>query len=122
MKKNEITEGNKSIAIFAGWVTDDGVRYYNPTNNITIYRTDKDFDYHSNWNTLMSVVDKIETFEDSTDDFEVGYSVSIECYLCEIRNMVGGCISHGFEQTKIMSIWVAVVKFIEWYNSPLSKM
>lgn len=111
---NDTLEGNKLIAEFMGW-QNNGDRYFDKPNNKTFLLYPNEMKFNSSWDWLMPVVEKIETFEDSTDDFEGGYSVSIQAYLCEVQNMMGGHISDGFEETKIMSVFVAVVKFIKWY-------
>lgn len=57
MSEKEIMEGNKLIAVFQGWKV-DGFWWIQP--NGTKYNTQPDFTfYHSNWNALMPVVEKI---------------------------------------------------------------
>lgn len=70
--------------------------------------------YHSSWDWLMPVVEKIEN---------LGFDVRIirsgsetEYTMCDITDAANNeisCISHP---VKIDSVYSAVVEFIEWYN------
>jgi len=75
--------------------------------------------YHSSWNWLMSVIDKIqETFET-----EETYGVLIDICTTHVRISV---VEKGFETTidfklensisKIEAVYKAVINFINWYN------
>ena len=72
--------------------------------------------YHSDWNWLMEVVEKIE---EGTFDDENSFNVTIgaTCY-CVIQDSFGELIEViGEEETKQESVYKAVVEFIEWYNN-----
>lgn len=101
MTKEEIIAGNKLIAEFMK----KGKIHPN------------DLKYHSSWDWLMPVVEKIEQRFIDNQDAESGFSIRIEAYLCVIEGMLGNQISEGFEDKKILSVWKAIVDFIEWYNS-----
>lgn len=136
MKEQEIIEGNKLIAEFMGleWKLHLGRRYlYNhawiPLENLK---------YHSSWDWLMPVVEKIETMviqvpekykrgfmKDSTEA-----SVSIDSFYDEREEFKGWTWSVHFNagnyiadhtgdriKTKIESIYLAVLAFIKWYNN-----
>jgi len=131
-------EGNKLIAEFMG------MKYHHyPKNNYyarpehTFFEGDKiwgitELKYHSEWDWLMPVVEKIEntelgdisihseTFE---DDIYLNCNVEIEIIslVCSIHiygNMRAFkdfiCINN--KKTKIEATWLACVEFIKWYN------
>lgn len=92
------TEGNQLIANFIGILTDGD-------------RTSKHFgskllQYHSSWDWLMPVVEKIEAIEDSDN-----YEVDIFGNCCQI-----GISENAIGETKIEATWNAVILFIQWYN------
>jgi hypothetical protein len=68
--------------------------------------------YHTDWNWLMKVVEKIES---------LGYSVNIENYSCVIepndeRELFIQSGSFSFNESKINATYNACVKFINSYN------
>ena len=106
MTQEEI-EGNTMIAEFMEWrMANDG---YNDTmfNGTDKYCMIDNLKYHSSWDWLMPVVEKIEKIK--------GVHIFIKGNRCEILN-------YGFEMDspssvyKIESVWLAVVEFIKWYN------
>lgn len=95
---------NELIAEFMGW---------NKDNQKTIplglreYDTLEDYWFHSSWDWLMPVVEKIENSHES----------------CDIAFAPVGCIisRDGFNyncdcDTKLEAVYKAVVEFIKWYN------
>lgn len=68
------------------------------------------FKYHSSWNDLMPVVEKIES---------LGYVVNIKqnTVFMQNNNKVENCM-HGYtvEKSKKVAIYKAVIQFIKWYN------
>lgn len=101
-----IEEGNKLIAEFMGItpiVENNGVVYKDPnTGHIMLIR------YHTSWDWLMPVVEKIES---------LGYGVTIYRKGCHI-NDIGLFGVNGFNhKSKIEQTWLAVVEFIKWYNN-----
>jgi hypothetical protein len=118
----EIEEGNKLIAEFMGW---DGIRFLIPPDytlqdiegveSMFYDFSENEMEYHSSWDWLMPVVEKIESKIFDNDEF---YNF----------NILGGCCvivisSHGNElitsedgQSKIECTYLAVVEFIKWYN------
>jgi hypothetical protein len=97
-------EGNKLISSFMGLAGKTGNEY-----PIGIgWCTDEHMQYHSSWDWLMPVVEKIEAIENSDD-----YEVDIFGNCCEI----GTNDNHSaVGKTKIEATWKAVVQFIQWYN------
>lgn len=73
-------------------------------------------DYVIDWNSIMPVVEKIESLDDEK-------SVSINGTLCLIKGdhtAVGGwdLITASCDgPTKIQAVYKAVVEFIKWYNN-----
>lgn len=135
MDTQTIEGGNRLIAEFMGYKyfpnhTLDGIK--------GVYRCGgkepmniKEFKYHSSWDWLMHVVEKIEDIKVNGIDYEreVEWQFSVE-----IMNM--GCVIHrdvlpqywGTEtdflklydceaNSKIYSTWLAVIQFIQWYNT-----
>jgi len=106
-------EGNKLIAGF-----DDSVKLTNERTYKYFIRgkllAAEGLKYHSSWDWLMPVVQKIES---------QGQSVSIFRGCCDIRfdKLEEGQeepepIESGGGQPKIISTWQSVVKYIQWYN------
>lgn len=110
-----ILENNKLIAKFMG-----GYQYDNHDDFITFDETNNTFSndtislknlkFHSDWNWLMEVVEKIESLE---------YDVNIEFATCVILKNVDDfkpIFGHGSNFSKIQAVYNACVTFIEWYN------
>jgi hypothetical protein len=107
-----IIEGNKLIAEFMG------VTYY---QNMEI--TADLVQYHSSWDWLMPVVEKIESL---TNAAGVRFSTGIEgryinyeerpyahcCFVISNQHTV----VKAAKETKIEAVWEIVIQFIEWYN------
>lgn len=66
------------------------------------------FKFHSSWDWLMPVVEKIES---------VGVTVEIEGHNCMISDITDSeyhqYVAHD---SKINAVYVSVVAFIKWYN------
>ena len=86
-------------------------------HHIKCYVLDTDkLAYHSSWDWLMPVVEKIETFN---------HAVTITQNICTIRACIMGDSTVRAHQTgnyktpdtKLYNTWLAVVEFIKWYNS-----
>jgi len=123
------TENNKLIAEFMGLtIITDSISYFD-----TNYKALKN--YHSDWNWLMEVVEKIEniivkgkqwTVLEDESDVDWNFEVNIESKQCVINR----CTYDGDEEdflklydcrnyetiTKIEAVYNAVVAFIKWYN------
>ncbi len=142
MKEKEIIEGNKLIVSFL----DNKVKQIEGTlNQIFLLGTNTEFvdtfwsetiKYHSSWDWLMPVVEKIE---------KIGYSTSFKTYYCRINSKGGNYdnyiawinfsdeeysisrhlisdfdsifLYHSKEKlTKLEAIYIIVIEFIKWYN------
>ena len=112
-----ITENNKIIAEFLGWQKqtwsyNDAVAFYPSFSEHSTF----DLKFHSDWNWLIEVVEKIES---------LGYIVSTHFNSTDIKNLdtlETICYNRGsWKQytpplTKIESVYNACVEFIKWYN------
>lgn len=133
-----IIENNKLIAEFMGLKPKcemDGVYSYLDMPFFSIRENDIDkvieeiakySKYHSSWEWLMKVVEKIEglTLIETYGEFNkkeaiAKISVSIEKGFCQILSnglYLNEVISIEGE-TKIQSVYYACVEFIKWYNN-----
>lgn len=115
-------EGNKLIAEFMGFSRTVTLRegiYKVPEGQDLLYKAqhlhiDK-MTYHSSWDLLMPVVEKIE----SDASQETGH--------CEIHIIENHCRIYRFSPTKefiktfnssskILAVWEALVQYVQWYN------
>ena len=104
------TESNRLIAEFMGMNCHDNDK------NLFVFNTKDGNDvisihelkYHSDWNWLMNVVDKIESF---TDEMDNNYKVTIENESCYIENT--NILSSLDCKSKIDAVYQSVVEFIK---------
>ena len=136
MENKKIIEGNKLIAEFDGWVIDnsfpDKDRTYIKNGGIEL---DTTFKYHTSWDWLMPVVEKICRMK-------IGDGIEyVEYPFLRIFGMLNNhkCSSHETEEPdgKIMvrlngfsvfksdslieATFLSVVEFIKWYNENKNK-
>ena len=123
MKEEEIIEGNKLIAEFMEWeivaTAGDNTKIYEAAENHPYVAgdwTDVSLCFHSSWDWLMPVVEKIETQHTRVIIKREGTSVL--CYV------TGGAsvAKHSFDysvkdSSKIEATFKAAVDYIKWYNS-----
>ena len=121
MEEKEVLEGNKLIAEFMGVapVYDDEYEMYQVIQVIEDvedeqhFFTPKEMLFHSDWNWLMEVVDKLDylgakvTIGRMKGDIEYIDPLNAE-------NKVEVGIACG---VKITAVYAAIVQFINWYNS-----
>jgi hypothetical protein len=104
------TENNRLIAEFMGYPTYEMNGYMNVEFSEDNIRTIVDTHYHSDWNWLMEVVQKIE---------DLDFIFSIHHEVVNIFN--GECSNLIFNETfvgdtKLGTTYLAAVEFIKWYN------
>lgn len=118
MTDKEIIEGNKLLAEFHG-------KYNTKWHTIGCYPI-KDLKYHTSWDWLMPVVEKIEFY--TPDEIGSGFAVYINEKQCIIKSKfvdysyMDNPITGASADTKIESVWLAVVSFIQWYNTQNNKV
>lgn len=130
MKQQQITEGNKLIAKFMNHSIWGFVRNELNTNTLRglfspkeFKKAEKDgyklrFNYHSSWESLMPVFEKIEKLKDGTYKINSSIHQNIEGKH-ETRfwtKELGGLLVNNVSKNKMESVWKSCVEFIEWYN------
>lgn len=108
MTEQEIIEGNKLIDIFMdNWLVSRGF-------------SETELNYHSDWNLLMPVVEKIESIESFVVSFnregvfiQNGFEGQEQYKLITMLPWDLRHTSHK-EYSKIEYVWLAVVEFIKW--------
>lgn len=124
----EITEGNKIIAKFMGATVtqsysenkdyeQDGFLFYYPERSSpSIYRnmSSNSIKYHSSWDWLMPVVEKIH---------KVGFYYKLtdwQFFICRY-NDYSGVIAYDsktdIDEPEIYRVFKTVIQFITWYNN-----
>ena len=107
-------ETNKLIAEFMDWT-----KPFNEIHDATLYKVEQgtfeldELQYHTSWDWLMPVVEKIE-FESNP---EVRFIIMQ--HDCEIQEINGGHwrdLIEFNETSKLQATYKAVVEFIKWYN------
>ncbi len=127
----EIIEGNRLIAEFMS----DGKLYPHPARilegqNAPMgynfseplgWRNKNSLQYHTSWDWLMPVVEKIEIINHDLYSFEIVCCRSIITEFVNDNDDLLKCtqkqIVRVTADTKIQSAWQAVTQFIKWYNS-----
>lgn len=124
-----IVESNELIAEFMGefdkilstgnihsW--SDAPFYYTTedTKEKVIKNISKYSKYSKDWNWLMKVVDKIESLV-LNDDNSFNVTIGATNY-CVIQDSYGEIYENteDSEETKLLTVYKAVIKFIKWYN------
>lgn len=114
--KFRVMEDNKLIAEFMGWTerTDPTERWFGcfKTQDGVIHKnTPLDpLLFHSDWNWLMDVVDKIESLNFSVE-MNRQEEGDYQCLIVKKEIIV-----QTFSSNKMESVYQAVVKFIKWYE------
>ena len=103
-------DNNKLIAEFMELKYKRGA-YYDEYNKEKV-KQDSNLKFHSSWDWLMPVVEKIENINEWV-------RVEITNNSIIITYMGYNKITHG--KTKIKTVYKAVVEFIKWYNKKEDK-
>lgn len=137
MTQEEILEGNKLIAEWLGYEIDslaeedeperyyvydhieciaDGVDYWETFDqDWTSWLYPDQMKFHSDWNWLMPVVEKIikEYMTDYYNEYDMGIPNS---YYVAIGSD-GKYSSQGISKNSLIeATWLSVIEFIKWYN------
>jgi hypothetical protein len=123
MTQEQIIEGNKLIAEFMGAfysTSDQPNPYWVGVPDNGQYLGTHRLQYHSSWDWLMPVVERIE-----------GLHSILEHKYINVRITQGYVVIEGahkeilfntsIEGSKIKATWLAVVEFIKWYNKQKEK-
>ena len=134
MTQEQILEGNKLIAEFMGLSQGlpNETRWKKDWFEKEIGIRHSFLFYHSDWNWLMEVVEKIESFEYSVEIFKSAShnepnKIFHRCVIEKMTNWNIELLSLSEEDDntgkqyvktddKKLSTWTAVVEFIKWYN------
>jgi len=127
-----IIENNKLIAEFLNWEFDDlsetfetpFLKLVEPQafgdEQFSCKLQDFELEFHSDWNWLMEVVEKIENLQDENKC--AIYNVQIEqCFVEIIENHTSDTIISTDANSKLEAVYNACVEFIKWYNENKSK-
>ena len=116
-------EDNKIIAEFLDWEFDDlsetfetpFLKLVDPhafgDEQFSCKLQDFELEFHSDWNWLMQVVEKIESLD---------YNITIQyknCYIDIDKDLQ----IDTFSKSKIEAVYNACVEFIKWYNKQNKK-
>lgn len=139
MTHEEIIEGNRLIAEFLGskFINDapedyPNGYYYQPEEMEGDCPTGipEDWCFESSWDWLMPVVEQIESLNYSVEIFKsASYDEPDKIWhRCIIEKMTNWTLDLALEEeddlgkqyiktdSKILSVWLAVIEFIKWYN------
>ena len=125
---DNIIENNKIIAEFLDWEFDDlsetfetpFLKLVEPQafgdEQFSCKLQDFELEFHSDWNWLMRVVEKIENLQDENNC--AIYNVQIEQSFTEIiDNHTSETIIYDIDaDSKIEAVYNIVIEFIKWYN------
>ena len=126
---DNIIENNKLIAEFLEWEFDDlsetfetpFLKLVEPQafgdEQFSCKLQDFELEFHSDWNWLMSVVEKIENLQDENNC--AIYNMQIEQSFTEIiDNHTSETIIYDIDaDSKIEAVYNTVIEFIKWYNN-----
>lgn len=136
MTQEEILEGNKLIAEFMGFAYLDDFNYPEQ-NEVGWYNSEgdccgKELYFHSSWDWLMPVVEKIENIDirnnkhdfpkvklngDSCEIFAYATFRGTTYYWKKWMDISGNFHEHKTHcESKLEAIYKAVIEFIQWYN------
>lgn len=122
-KEEEIIEGNKLIAEFMGFEVfwNDVCEFWAVSDIVEKHHSKaaEDLEYLTSWDWLMPVVEKIES---------LGYESQIDFIEVEFKDFSHHCsFNHGGaeesivygvdKESKIEAVFIAVTKFIQYYNT-----
>jgi hypothetical protein len=128
MEKEKIVEGNKLIASFMGFIrAGEPNAGYARLKDWCIqpfgWFDDEGLKYHTSWDWLMPVVEKIERMDNGAG---VRFTTSIEGRYLNVKDTpFAHCVTiyqnqfpriKEADEAKITAVWQAVVAFITWYN------
>ena len=122
MTQEEITEGNKLIANFwCGWKEGELFTYPNGGKG-WIYSNMQEVKFHSSWDWLMPVVEKINNL--GAFEFTIynrqGIIWSAKYDFTPLGASKRYLISAS-APTTLEAVWLTVIDFIKWYNQNIKQ-
>jgi hypothetical protein len=118
-------EGNRLIAEFLGWTFEikpddfggeliayfDGkIRWRGEKPEYLNKIMETGFLFHSDWNKLMAVVEKIGAMI-------IKYNLTSKCVIFRVTESDENDIIVKHDNNLIEAVWQAVIQFIKWYNT-----
>ena len=77
--------------------------------------------YHSSYDWLMPVVEKIENIKDKENCYRFSFDIGRDFCVITFNSLTKKVIcAHSENHNKILSVYKAVIKFIKWYNETKS--
>lgn len=143
MENKEIIEGNIIIATFDGWYQDRSINRHSDINwlhkdkstklvdDILLPSSSSSFDYHSSFDSIIPVVEKIKSLEFHNGNsgllplriimgFDgLGNYCHIESYGIGIGFIPQFHINN--QESTLIAVWKAVIEFIKWYEELKAK-
>lgn len=120
IEEDETNEKNKLIAEFMGIQTPDGL-IFQDTNTKEFHS----IKYHTSWDWLMPVVEKIDSMLADDEYITIEYKTAyIDIYAPSwiFPDYKGDSFTiSGSGQTKIEAVYNCVMEFITWYNEYILK-
>jgi hypothetical protein len=110
-----VEEGNELIASFEGFKTYVMNGYTNVEYSDDNVRTIQDTHYHSSWDWLMPIIEKIEDFRDENSCSIYNFTIE-QCFVEVIENRTSDTVLECDGMNKLDASYDAVVEFIKWYN------
>tara|TARA_R110002020_G_scaffold154637_2_gene334701 strand:- start:627 stop:995 length:369 start_codon:yes stop_codon:yes gene_type:complete len=113
-------EDNKLIAEFMGYGKDEKENIHWIDTEDAYGIASEDLKYHTDWNWLMPVVDKIETIHGVyrrgglTNGGQM-HNAKDTKYIMEYGRY-NRCIAHSYAQDRLSAEYNAIVEFIKFYN------
>lgn len=101
------------------WVSEKFQGIENPDGNDLL--TTSEMKFHSDWNWLMKVVDKIENLQYKNNNYV--FKVVIDYSSCYVYDMVNDeIITELSRGSKIEAVYDTCVNFIKWHNESNDKL
>ena len=111
-----IVENNKLLAEFLGGIKQPfefpQFGYINSMGDWKDTFFDNQLKFHSDWNWLMQVVEKIENLSKEGET----YMFSITKFSARVTYKGSRIVDLPIDNTKIEAVYNACVEFIKWYN------
>lgn len=115
-----ISEMNKVIALFDGgiWKEDDygDFGFFFPDNSKRRPTAIEALKYHTSWDWLMPVIEKIASIDYEKYNFHISSTGQWACYINRDDVFDSEIASYGGFEPMIINVHKAVYKFIQWYN------